>query len=132
MAALVASFSRPPQQRTTTERSQRPGPGTATEPAPETAAPGPAFSPPKAIVFDAAARDRRRLAEGRAATLEVAVDEPGSVEVPDLGLTANADQHTPARFDVFPTHPGAYAILFRPASGDEIQPAGTLVVTARG
>jgi hypothetical protein len=132
MAALVASFSRPPQQRTTTERSQGPGPGTVTEPAPETAAPAPADSGPKAILFDAAARDRRRLAEGRAATLEVAVDEPGSIDVPDLGLTASADPNTPARFDVFPTRPGAYAILFRPASGDEIRPAGTLVVTAQG
>lgn len=132
MAALVASVSRPPQQRTTTQRSEQAGPGTTTEPAPETASPAPADSAPHAISFDATARERRRLAEGRAATLEIAVDEPGSVEIPDLGLTASADEHTPARFEVFPTRAGAYAILFTPANGDESRPAGTLVVTARG
>ncbi len=134
MAALVASFSRPPEERTTSERSQEPGPGTGAEPeaVPGTAAPAPVDNPPRPISFDASSRDRRRLAEGRAATLEIAVDEPGSIEVPDLGLTANADAHTPARFEVFPTRPGAYAILFTPADGDESRPAGTLVVTAEG
>ena len=58
--------------------------------------------------------------------------EPGSVEVPDLGLSTNADEHTPARFEVFPTRAGDYPILFTPADGDESQSAGTLVVTAEG
>ena len=124
MAALVASFSRPPQERTATERSEEPGPPTA--------APAPADNPPRPVSFDASSRDRRRLEQGRAATVEVAVDEAGSVEVPDLGLTASADEHTPARFEVFPTRAGAYAILFTPANGDRSQPAGMLVVTAEG
>lgn len=124
MAALVASFSRPPQERTASERSQKP--------VPESATPAPVDNPPRPISFDASSRDRRRLAEGRAATLEIAVDEPGSIEVPDLGLTASADEHTPARFEVFLTRAGAYAILFTPANGDESRPAGTLVVTAEG
>jgi len=132
MAALVASFSRPPETRTATEQSEETGPGvgTGTETTPETAAPVPEDTPSRPISFDASSRDRRRLESGRAATLEVAVDEPGSVEVPDLGLTASADEHTPARFEVFPTRAGAYAILFSPADGDESRPAGTLVVTA--
>ena len=123
MAALVASFSRPPEERTTTEPSQEPGPE-------KTAAPAPVDTPPQPISLDATSRDRRRLEQGRAATVEVSVDEPGSVEVPDLGLTSSADEHTPARFEVFPTRAGSYAILFRPADGDRSRPAGTLVVTA--
>ncbi len=124
MAALVASLSRPPEKRTATEQSAEPGPPTA--------APTPVNNPPRPISFDATSRDRRRLAEGRAATVEIAVEEPGTVEVPDLGLTASADEHTPARFEVFPTRAGAYAILFRPADGDRSKPAGTMVVTAEG
>ena len=132
MAALVASFSRPPENRTATEQSEETGPGvgTAPEAAPETATPTPADIPARPITFDAGSPDRRRLEQGRAATLEIAVDEPGSVEVPDLGLVSNADEHTPARFEVFPTRAGSYAILFRPADDDESRPAGTLVVTA--
>ena len=127
MAALVASFSRPPEERTATEQSQQP----SQEPGPETAAaPAPVDTPPQPISLDATSRDRRRLEQGRAATVEVAVDEPGSVEVPDLGLTSSADEHTPARFEVFPTRAGSYAILFTPADGDRSRPAGTLVVTA--
>jgi len=122
MAALVASLSRPAQERTATERSEQPGPATV--------APAPVDNPPRPISFETSSRDRRRLEQGRAATLEIAVDEPGSVEVPDLGVTASADEHTPARFEVFPTRAGAYAILFRPADGDQSRPAGTLVVTA--
>jgi hypothetical protein len=124
MAALVASFSRPPTQRSATERSP--------QPEPPTAAPAPADNPPRPISFDATSRERRRLAQGRSATLEIAVHEPGSVEVPDLGLTGAADEHTPARFEVFPTRAGDYAILFTPANGDRSRPAGTLVVTAEG
>jgi hypothetical protein len=122
MAALVASISRPPENRTATEQTEEPGPPTAT--------PAPVDSPPRAVSFDAASRDRRRVERDRAATVEIAVDEPGSVEVPDLGLTATADEHTPARFEVFPTRAGSYEILFRPAAGDRSRRAGTLVVTA--
>ena len=82
--------------------------------------------------FDAASDESRRLPEDRAATIEVSVDEPGGVELPELGLTASADEHTPARFDIFPTRAGSYEILFTPAQGDETRPAGTLVVTASG
>jgi hypothetical protein len=124
MAALVASLSRPAEERTPAERSEEP----RQEPS---ATPTPVDNPPRPISFDASSRERRRLQQGQAATVEIAVDEPGSVEVPDLGLTATADEHTPARFEVFPTRAGAYAILFRPADGDRSRPAGTLVVTAQ-
>jgi hypothetical protein len=134
MAALVASFSRPAEQRTGTERSQKPpaDAGAGPEAIPGTASPSPAHNPPQALSFEAGSRDRRRLAQGRAATLEITVDEPGTVDVPDMGLTASADEHTPARFEVFPARAGAYAILFRPANSDRSRPAGTLVVTTSG
>ena len=123
MSALVASLSRPPDERSrTTATAPTPGPGTV--------AAAPSENPPRAVRFDAASRERRRVSEERAATLEVTVDQPGSVEVPDLGLSASADEHTPARFEVFPTRAGNYAILFTPAAGDESRPAGTLVVKA--
>jgi hypothetical protein len=80
------------------------------------------------VSFDAASDERRRLPVGRAATLEVSVDEPGSVELPGLGLSASTDEHTPARFEVYTTRSGRYEILFIPADGDESRPAGTLVV----
>jgi hypothetical protein len=126
MAALVASFSRPPEQRTATQPREEPGPGTVE------AVPAPADNPPRPVQFDASAREKRRLAAGRAATLEISVDEAGIVEVPDLGVSASTDEHTPARFEVFPTRDGRYEILFTPADGDESRPAGTLIVTARG
>ena len=127
MAALVASLSRPAEERTATERSQEPSQEQSQEPS---AAPAPVDTPPRPISFDASSPDRRRLQQGRAATVEIAVDEAGSVEVPDLGLITNADEHTPARFELFPTRAGDYAILFTPTDGDRSRPAGTLVVTA--
>jgi len=123
MAALVASFSRPADERTRTETTEEPGPGS------ETATPGPPTdTPPRPVSFDAGSAERRRLPAGRAATLEVSVEEPGSVAIPGLDLSASTDEHTPARFEVFPTRSGRYAILFTPADGDESRPAGTLVV----
>jgi hypothetical protein len=122
MAALVASLSRPPEERSRTEPRQKPSPG------PTMAEPAPADGAAKLVSFDAVASETHRLQAGRAATLEVSVDEPGSVEVAAFGLTASADEHTPARFEVFPTHAGRYKIHFTPAHGDESRPAGTLVV----
>jgi hypothetical protein len=126
MAALAASLSRPPEERTSTQPREQPAPSQVT------AKPMPTGNPPIVLSFDALTDERRRLPVDRAATIEVSVDEPGSVELPDLGLTASADRYTPARFDLFPTRTGSYEILFTPALGDESRSAGTLVVTASG
>jgi hypothetical protein len=123
-AALVASLSRPPEERASKEPRE--------QPAPATTAPTPTANPPTPVAFDATADESRRLPAGRAATLEIAVDEPGAVEIPGLGLSAAADPLTPARFEVFPTRSGDYEIVFTPAQGDESRPAGTLVVTRDG
>lgn len=136
MAALVASLSRPIDDR----RGQS---TTPTETEPETAAPGPPTAAPgpggggtaelpKTVSFDAAAEESKRLQAGEAATVEVAVSEAGSVEIPDMGLTATADRFTPARFDVLVSRPGRYPLLFTPAGGESAEPAGSLVVTSRG
>jgi hypothetical protein len=122
MAALVASLSRPADERSSTEPREQP------RRAPATASPAPADTPPRPVSFNAAAEERRRVPASRATTLEISVDEPGSIELPGLGLTASTDEHTPARFAVFPTRAGRYEILFTPANGDETRPAGTLVV----
>ena len=53
------------------------------------------------------ATEQRACPRGDAATLEVSVEEPGSVEIPGLGLSTSTDQHTPARFEVFPPAPAA-------------------------
>jgi hypothetical protein len=126
MAALAASLSRPPEERSSTQPRKEQTPGQVT------AKPLPPANPPMVLSFDALTHERRRLPVDRAATIEVSVDEPGSVELPDLGLTASADEYTPARFDLLPTRTGSYVILFTPAQGDESRPAGTLVVTASG
>ena len=124
MAALVASFSRTPAERTETQQRAPAEPPTAT--------PGPAAELPEPLEFDAAEVESRRTSAGRPATLEVSVDEAGSVEIPELGLSTSADALTPARFDVLPARPGDYVILFTPAAGDVAVTAGTLVVRSDG
>ena len=122
-AALVASLSRPVED--SRERSRPPEPG------PPTATPTPSSAPAQPVTFDATRDESRRVRAGEAATLEVAVAEPGSVEIPDMGLSAPAAPLTPARFEVLPAEPGDYEIVFT-AAGDEGKPAGRLVVTSAG
>lgn len=122
-AALVASLSRPVEDRNERERTAEPGPPTA--------APAPSSGPDEPVSFEAAKDESRRLRAGEAATLEVAVTEPGSVEIPGLGLSAPAAPLTPARFEILPAEPGSYEIVFT-AAGAEGEPAGRLVVTSAG
>jgi hypothetical protein len=131
MAALVASLSRPIDQRRDRTTSETPAPA-----GPPTATPGPAAGPepglPETISFQASERESRKLPAGEAATVEVAVTQPGSVDIPDMGLSSAADPVTPARFDVLATRPGRYRLVFTPARGEQPEPAGSLVVTSRG
>jgi hypothetical protein len=132
MAALVASLSRPIDDR----RAQSTTP-TETEPGPPTVTPGTApaeggSGAPATVTFQASRDESRKLEAGRAATVLVEVAEAGSVEIPDMGLTAAADAVTPARFDVLATRPGRYPLLFTSARGEKAKPAGSLVVTSRG
>lgn len=132
LAAVAASLSRsgdegdspPPRSadnETRTETSPTLAPGDAeTQPA----------AAPETLAFMVEDPRRRGLEAGRAATVEVLVDEPGQVSIPDLGLTAAGEPVTPARFDVLVPEEGRYPIVFTPATRDEELPAGTLVVTA--
>jgi hypothetical protein len=130
-AALVASLSRPIEQRpdrTTSTTPSEPGPPTAT-PGPDT---GETAELPKTVTFRAARDETMKLTAGVAATVEVEVSEPGTVEIPELGLSAAAEPVTPARFDVLATRPGRYSVVFTAARGEKSEPAGSLVVTSRG
>jgi hypothetical protein len=49
-----------------------------------------------------------------------------------MGLSATADRFTPARFDVYASRPGRYALVFTPAGGELAEPAGRLVVRSAG
>jgi hypothetical protein len=132
MAALVASLSRP-----VSERRDRSTQQTTPEPGPPVATPGPGPAEPTGgapgtVTFQASEKESRRVRAGVAVTVEVAVSEAGTVDIPDMGMTAAADPVTPARFDVLATRPGRYRLLFTPAAGEQAEPAGTLVVTSRG
>jgi hypothetical protein len=127
MAALVASLSRPLE-----ERRDDSAQSDTREAEPPTASPTPAPNLPEALSFEAAENETMRLRAGDPATVEVAVEEPGSVEIPGMGLSAAADPATPARFDVLANRPGHYELLFTPAGGNPSEPAGRLVVTSAG
>jgi hypothetical protein len=132
LAAIAASVSRQPDEPR--ERAEQPAERQGTE----EAAPEPTVSPGNStpmsgtleLTFDAE-RDRpRRLDAGQPAAVLVEVDEPGLVEIPDLGRSAHGDPLTPARFDVLVREAGRYEISFTPVDGDTPSPAGTLLVRA--
>jgi hypothetical protein len=129
LAAFAASISRQGDDSRESEQAAPPRPPQG-EP---TASPGtsevPTGEAPVTLRFDAEREQIRRLEVGRAATLQVSVDEPGQVEIPLLGLAAAAEPVTPARFDIFASDSGRYRIGFTPAAGDESLPAGVLDVT---
>jgi hypothetical protein len=129
MAALVASLSRPLEERRGETTAREPN---RTTPGPATVVPAPAPEQPTTLTFDAAKRQTKRLLQGTAATLEVIVPEPGSVEIPGLGLSAPAEPLTPARFDLLASDPGTYELVFDPATTEAPEPAGRLVVTSAG
>jgi hypothetical protein len=127
LAAIAASVSR--ERDGSGERAEQPAapPSTGPEETP-TVGPGPASDTGVELTFGAERPQRRRLEAGQPATVHVQVDEPGLVEIPELGLNGPADPLTPARFELLVPDPGRYEIDFTPAAGDEASDAGTLVV----
>jgi hypothetical protein len=124
LAAIAASISRTPESG---ERAQQPSADPGTDTAPSVSA-GSAAEGPVEVVFDASRDQVRRVEERQPATVLVEVDEPGLAEIPDLGLSANGDAVTPARFEVLVSDPGRYELSFTPVEDDTAGPAGTLVV----
>jgi hypothetical protein len=135
LAAIAASVSRSPDDSGDGD-SQPMVPSQAEE------APSPSLSPGdeapvsgvRELVFEAARDQTRQLDAGQPATLFVEVDEPGLVEIDDLGVSAPAEPLTPARFEVLTSDADRYDITFTAAEDDIPGSAGTLVVreTAEG
>jgi hypothetical protein len=121
LAALATALSQP-QRREAGERSAPPA---RKQP---TARHLPSGSPVRLRLSDAGRPKTRRLASGRPAQLSVEVSEPGLVEVAGLGLTADAEPLTPARFDLLVARPGSYPVEFAPAAGGERERVGVLRV----
>jgi hypothetical protein len=128
LAALAASVSR--QGDNGSERTAPPASPQPDGRQPEATARAPATPSPSPVevTFEASRKRTRRVAVGQAATIVIEVDEPGQVEIPDLGLTEVADPLTPARFEVLVSEATRYEISFTPADDDEAADAGTLVV----
>ena len=121
LAAIVTSVSRTPE-----EGRDRPS---ESPPATAVATPRPGAAEPLELRFDQASkRSTRPLEPGRPATVIVAVDEPGQVEIEGLGLSAAAEPLTPARFDVLVSDEGRHPVRFTPAESGESELVGTLDV----
>src|SRR5918996_2923820 len=101
LAAIAASLSRP-VDRSSDEQAQQPVVPRETTP---TLEPGSALPGAVELVYDAAEEQTRRVETGQPARVLVEVDEPGQLEIPDLGLSAYGDPHTPARFEVLAFEP---------------------------
>jgi glucose/arabinose dehydrogenase len=130
LAALAASVSRPGEESTEREAAQSDSPAETTVEEPPTASPGSSVDAGLSeVTFAAGSDDTRRLQPGPATVL-VEVDEPGQVEIPDLGLSQSGEPLTPARFEIFASEPGRHEIAFTPADGDESRGVGTLVIEA--
>jgi len=131
LAAIAASVSRPRDEAGERARSAPSAPPTALTERTPAVSPGSAESGGARadVVFGATGGElSRRIPVGGASTVLVEVDEPGQVEIPDLGLSAPADPLTPARFEIFGSEPGTHEVLFAPASGDDSNEVGTLAI----
>jgi hypothetical protein len=127
LAAIAASVSRSPDDSGDSD-TQPVAPSQSEELPSVSAGDAPPVSGVRELVFDADRDQTRQLDAGQPATLFVEVDEPGLVEIADLGLSAPAEPLTPARFEVLTSNPQRYAITFTAAEDDFPGPAGTLVV----
>ena len=123
LAAIVTTISQPPRHKATSQ----PAPGTPVVPP----AAGRVAGGPRRIRLSAHGSPARvRLGDRRPATLVVAVDRPGQVDVRGLGLTDTAERNSPASFDVLAPKPGRYEVDFLPAGTSTREPVGTIVVPA--
>jgi len=131
LAAVAASVSRSGRDSTTSEPFRTVTPKTTEQQTPTVApAPGPEPGPaPVVRRFFASQPGAQKIEAGQAATVYVEVDEPGQVEIADLGLSAATEPLTPARFDVLTNETGRHPITFLPAADEAATVRiGTLVV----
>jgi hypothetical protein len=127
LAAIVSSLARPPVGEDQDDRGAPPaGSDAPTQP---TASSRPAARRTPEIRFVVGGkRKTETLTAGTAATVTVAVEEPGQVSIAGLGLTGQAAPLTPARFDVLSTRPGRYAVRFTAVPDDRSRLLGFLQV----
>ena len=69
----------------------------------------------------------RRVRTGAHVVLRVSARQPGSVEIPALGLIQPVEPGTPAQFDLLASRPGRYDVHLV-ATGAERTRLGTLLV----
>lgn len=123
VAALAASVVEPRRPAPDVVAPPSVGSGTAPD------AGGSAASPDAATLsFDASEPRTHTAGDRQALTILVSVPAPGLVEIPELGLIAQGDPLTPARFELLAKDPGSYAITFSRGAGQTPAAAGTLVV----
>jgi hypothetical protein len=129
LAAIATSVSRSPEDSGESE-SQPAVPSEAEQvPSPSVSSGDAApVSGVRELVFEADRDQTRRLNAGQPATVLVEVDEPGLVEIEDLGLSAPADPLTPARLEILTSDPDRLEITFTAVEDDVPESAGTLVV----
>jgi hypothetical protein len=121
LAALATAVSQPPRR----EARQQPAPQARTAPA---GRPAEGRPPPRLRLSEAGPPKTSRLVSGRPAELVVEVDRPGLVEVEGLGLSADANPLTPARFDLLVRRPGRYRVELVPAGSSERKRVGVVHV----
>jgi hypothetical protein len=123
LAAIATTVSRPQEE----QPAETP---TVTRARPQ-AGPGPGAPPPARLSMSVAERPATATLEsGRPGTLVVATDEPGTVELPTLGLLAFAERLTPARFELYVREAGRHDVRFTPAGDSESRQVGTLRIKA--
>jgi hypothetical protein len=127
LAAIAASVSRSPDNSGDGEPPPM-APTESEEPPSVSAGDAAPVSGVRELVFHAERDQTRRLDAGQPATVLVEVEEPGLVEISDLGLSAPAEPLTPARFEILTSTPDRIDITFTAAADDFPGPAGTLVV----
>lgn len=117
-SALAASLAPPPPDE--------PDQGTETEASPPAVPPPPGDDPPPPAsgsptelryVTGTGEPERRRVEAGEHVVVTVAVQDPGQVAIPGLGLLQVAEPGVPARFDVLASRAGRYEITFEPVDG---------------
>ncbi len=130
LAAVAASVSRSGRDSTTSEPFRPVTPTTTEQQQTPTVAPAPGPAQVE-LRFFASQPGAQKIEAGQAATVYVEVDEPGQVDIADLGLSAVAEPVTPARFDLLTNETGRHPITFIPAADETATVRiGTLVVVA--
>jgi hypothetical protein len=125
LAAVVATLSSPTSpSRTDTAPIVSPT---------QTARPGPRGARTRTLAFNAGrAPVTKTLDAGHAATVVVKVDEPGTVVLRGLGLTAPAEPLTPARFDLLSGSAGRHQVELIAANGVRGRTVGVIVIRREG